>query len=453
MILLFGVFMAILDVAIVNVAVPKIGTDLHASGAELQLVIDGYITAYAVLLITGARLGAMLGRRRMFLVGVAVFTLASLVCGLAWSPIELISFRFVQGIGSALMVPQVISMIQLNFSGDSRARALGWYGATISCGAIVGQVLGGVLVSADLFGTQWRLCFLVNVPIGIALLATGLRVLPRDTRTPGVKLDLPGLVTLMVAVFALVLPLVLGHQVGWPAWTWLSLVVFVLLTAVFTVLERRAERNQGSPLIHGRLLRAPGMVVSALAILVALGNYGGILFLLTVHVQSGLGHGALVAGLVFLPSAVMFAVSSLNWRRLPSHWHRRAIPAGLLLAALSFVWLAYGVRGGQITVGMEAAIGCFGAGMGLAFSTLFAFAVAHVEPAHAADASGVLTTVNQLGQVIGIAAYGSIYLALFDTRADASHAAVITAVAMAVGGAVAAAIALALPARNLPNKG
>jgi MFS family permease len=363
-ILLLGVFMAILDVAIVNVAVPRIGTDLNASGAELQLVIDGYIIAYAVLLVTGARLGARLGHRQVFLTGVAVFTLASLACGLSWAPIELIAFRFIQGIGAALMVPQVISMIQLCYGGDARARALGRYAATISCGAIVGQVLGGVLVAANLFGTQWRLCFLVNVPIGVTLLARGLRALPRGEGSPGLKLDLAGLVTLMLAVFALVMPLVLGHQVGWPTWTWLSLGAFIVLTALFALVDRRADRNGASPLIHGRLLRAPGMVVSALAILVSLGGYGGILFLLTVHVQSGLGRSPLVAGLVFLPSAVMFAITSLNWRRLPARWQRRMIPAGLLLSALAFAALALSMLGGHINVGMEIAIGCFGAGMG-----------------------------------------------------------------------------------------
>ncbi|WP_254648216.1 MFS transporter [Streptomyces sp. GbtcB6] len=445
-ILLLGVFMAILDVAIVNVAVPKIGTDLDASGAEQQLVIDGYIISYAVLLITGARLGALFGRRRMFLAGVALFTLASLACGVAWTALALIIFRFVQGVGAALMVPQVISMIQLNFSGDGRARALGRYGATISGGAIVGQVLGGVLVAADLFGTEWRLCFLVNVPIGIGLLLAGRRTIPRDTGTPGLGLDLVGLVTLMVAVFALVLPLVLGHQLHWPAWTWACLALFVLLIPVFTLFERRTDRGGGSPLIHGKLLRAPGMVVSSLAILAALGGYGGILFLLTVYVQSGLGHNALVAGLVFLPSAVMFAVSSLNWRKLPAHWHRRMIPAGLALSAVAFVGLALSTRSGDINVGMEVSIGLFGAGMGLAFSTLFAFAVAHVPAAHAADASGVLTTVNQLGQVIGVAAYGSIYLALASGSDGPSDAAMTTSLAMAAGAAIAALIALGLPA-------
>lgn len=447
-IILTGVFIAILDVAIANVAAPSVGADLHASGAELQLVVAGYIITYAVLLITGARLGDMLGRRNMFLIGVTVFTVASLACGLAWNAPALIVFRFVQGSGAAFMVPQVLSLIQLHFTGLARAKALSTYAAVIAGGAIVGQVAGGLLVNANILGSEWRPVFLVNVPIGIALLAAGLKHLPRDNGHPGRKLDPAGLVTLTVAVFALVLPLVLGHQVGWPLWTWLSLAVAVIFGIIFIVVERRAGRTDGHPLIHGKLLRAPGMTVGALGILAAMANYGGILFLLTLHVQEGLGYRPLIAGLVFLPSAVMFAVASLNWRKLPASWHRRLVPSGLLLAALAFAGLALSVRAGNINIGMEISIGCFGLGMGAAFSPLFAFALTHVPPTDAANASGVLSTVNQLGQVIGVAVYGTVFLSLFHTPANSPHAAMITALIMAVGGVFAAGISLALPSNK-----
>ena len=347
--------------------------------------------------------------------------------------------------GAALIVPQVLSLIQLNFEGQQRARALGLYAAVIAGGAIVGQLAGGILVDANLFDTQWRLVFLVNVPIGLVLLAAGLRRLPDDNGHPGRKLDLPGVVSLSVAVLALVLPLTLGHQLGWPLWTWLSLAVCVLATIVFIVVERSSERRGGSPLVHGKLLRAPGMLVGIVAILAAMANYGGILFLLTLFVQQGLGDRPLIAGLVFLPSAVAFAITSLNWRKLPVQWHRRMVPAGLLLASLGFVGLALSVRSGTINVGMEVSIGCFGAGMGLAFSALFAFALAHVPPINAADASGVLSTTNQLGQVIGVAAYGTVFLSLFHTMADAPHAAMVTALVMAAGGLLAALVTIGLP--------
>ncbi|NUP39409.1 MAG: MFS transporter, partial [Streptomyces sp.] len=183
-IVLLGQLMAVLDVFIVNVAAPALSTDLHASGAGLQLVVAGYTISYAVLLITGARLGALIGHRQAFLAGLTVFTAASLACGLAPGTGALIAFRFIQGAGAAVMLPQVLSLIQRTFTGASRARALGAYSAVLASGAAVGQVLGGALVQADLFGTGWRPVFLVNVPIGLALLVLGPRWLRGAEESP-----------------------------------------------------------------------------------------------------------------------------------------------------------------------------------------------------------------------------------------------------------------------------
>ena len=444
-IVLTGVFVATLDVAIANVAAPRIGTDLHASGADLQLVVAGYMITYAVLIVTGARLGDKAGRRKLFLTGVAVFTAASLACGLAWAALALIIFRFVQGAGAALMVPQVLSLIQLHFKGAARAKALSTYAAVIACGAIAGQIVGGVLVTADIFGSQWRPVFLVNVPIGLVLLIAGARTLPEDEPNPGRKLDLPGLATLALAVFALVLPLVLGHQLGWPAWTWVSLALCVVFAGCFVLVEGRAARTGGSPLIRGELLRAPGLVVGALGLLAATASYGGILFLTTLFIQDGLGHSALVAGLVFLPSACAFGFTSLSWRRLPPSWHRSLPPAGLLLTALASLGLALAMHTGHISVWMELCILCFGLGMGTAFSPMFTIVLSKVAPIYAADASGVLTTVSQLGQIIGVAVYGSVFLSLFHAPSDAAHAGLVAGLVMAGGGLLGSLVSLGLP--------
>ena len=217
-IVLTGQIMAIIDTNIVNVAVPAMHATLGASGAGLQLVVAGYTIAYAVLLVTGARIGDILGHRRVFLAGVALFTLASLGCGLAPNTGSLVALRFVQGIGAAVMIPQVLSLIQRTYTSPGpRARAMSLYATVISGGAVLGQVLGGLLVSADLFGSSWRPVFLVNVPVGLAVLAFG-RLLPAG-RFDGIRtLDLPGLAVLTPAVFALVLPLVLGQPLGWPLW-------------------------------------------------------------------------------------------------------------------------------------------------------------------------------------------------------------------------------------------
>src|SRR5580692_3024671 len=215
-IVLTGQIMAIIDTNIVNVAVPSMHATLGASGAGLQLIVAGYTIAYAVLLVTGARLGDILGHRRVFLAGVALFTLASLGCGLAPNTGMLVTLRFVQGVGAATMIPQVLSLIQRTYTAPgSRARAMSLYATVISGGAVLGQVLGGLLVSADLFGSSWRPVFLVNVPVGLLVLAAG-RLLPAG-RFDGVRtLDLPGLAVLTPVALAFVLPLVLGQPLGWP---------------------------------------------------------------------------------------------------------------------------------------------------------------------------------------------------------------------------------------------
>jgi EmrB/QacA subfamily drug resistance transporter len=444
-VLLTAQLMAILDTNIVNVAGATIRSDLHTSGAGMQLVIAGYTIAYAVLLITGARVGGMIGYRRAFLLGLAGFTAASLACGLAGTSGQLIAFRLVQGAGAALMIPQVFSLIQRNFTGPTRARALGYYAAVISGGVVAGQVLGGILVDADLWGTGWRPVFIINVPIGLAVLVLGRRLLPGDTREPARPLDLAGLVTLAATVLAFVTPLVLGHEEGWPAWCWLSLGASVLLFGGFVVVQRRAA----APLMPGRVFRAPGMLVALTALVAMMVSYASYTFTVTLHLQTAAGYSPLQAGLTFAPMAVCFGIASLNWRRLPQRWHRPAIPVGLLVAAGSLAVIAFAMRGAS-PVGplFLAAQIPFGFGSGVAFSPLMAKALAGVRPADAADASGLLTTNVQLSQVLGVAGLGSLYLGLTESSAGptaAGHAIMITLVVEAAAALLGAAVSLLLP--------
>ncbi|MFF8509735.1 MFS transporter [Streptomyces sp. NPDC015492] len=439
-------FMALLDVFIVNVAAPTIRVELSASGAALQLVVAGYTVAYAVLLITGARLGALLGHRRMYLGGLALFTAASLACGLAAGTGQLIAFRFVQGAGAALMIPQVLSLIQREFAGERRVRALSAYSAVLATGAAAGQVVGGILVTADLFGTGWRPVFLVNVPIGITLLVLGARVLPRDDRTPPTRaraLDLPGLVLLAGAVSLLTVPLVLGQEQDWPLWSRFSLGGSAALLALFGAYESRLARRGGAPLISPRVLRLRGMGRAVLWIAVSMGVNAGFLFTLTLHLQGGLGHSALRAGLTFGPAAVVFGAIGLTWRRLPARIHRALIPGGFVLAAAGALaiggLLADGGAGGW---GLHPALGLLGAGIALAFSPALTGALAAVRPEDAADASGLLATVTQLGQLIGVAAFGTLFLSAADgpgagNSAEALRTTMIALAVAALAGASA----------------
>ncbi|MGW3492288.1 MFS transporter [Streptomyces sp. NPDC001020] len=441
-------FMALLDVFIVNVALPTIGSELHATGAGLQLVVAGYSITYAVLLITGARLGDLLGHRRVHLAGIALFTAASLACGLAGSTGELIAFRLVQGAGSAVMIPQVLSLIQRHFTGDARTKALGAYSAVLATGAAAGQVLGGVLVSADLFGTGWRPVFLVNVPLGVALVVVGSRVLPRDdvsARERSRGLDLPGLVLLGAAVALLTVPLVLGQEEGWPLWTWLCLAAAVVLFALFCAYEARLARRGGAPLIAPRVLRHPGVGLAVFRVLAVMAVNAGFLFSLTLHVQGGLGYSALRAGLTFAPTAVVFGLIGLTWRMWPATWQRALIPVGFALAALSVAGVGRALHGGgDGGPWLYVAFTGVGAGLALGFGPTLTRALATVRPEDAADASGLLATVTQLGQLLGVAAFGALFLNRLEslgelgayTSSDALLACMYALAATAVLGAV-----------------
>jgi MFS family permease len=440
--------MALLDVAIVNVAAPTIRTDLSASGSSLQLVISGYTITYAVFLITGARLGERWGYSRVFQAGLGLFTLASLACGLAPDVGALIGFRLLQGVGSALMVPQVMSLIQRTHVGAARVRALGAYTAVLASGMVVGQVLGGVLVTADLFGAGWRPVFLVNVPIGVVLLVLGFRELPVFA---GVHraLDLIGLLTLSGAVLLFVVPLVLGHEEHWPLWGWAMLAASGLLLAAFGLVERRIAERGGSPLIRGRVLRSPGLAAAVCCMFLVMAGVAGFMFSFALHMQGALGMSALRAGLTFAPMAATFGLAGLWWRRLPARVHPLVTAPGLLLCAAGYAVIARTVAsGGPVTVRLEVLLLVMGALMGCAYGQLFGSALSRVQVEDAADASGVVVTQIQLGQVVGIAVFGTLFLGALPlpvTAGHSGHAAELVLFGVAIATGAAAAVSLLRP--------
>jgi MFS family permease len=443
-VLLFGQFMAVLDVSIVNVALPTLRADLKTSDSGLQLVVAGYILSYAVLLITGARLGGIVGHRRTFLTGLGVFTLASLACGLAPTSGSLIVFRFVQGAGAALMTPQVMSIIQRNFTGAARARALGLYTAVVAGGVVVGQAAGGLLVSADIAGYDWRPVFLLNVPIGAVLLAAGPRVLPKDHHRAGGSLDVPGLLALTPAVLLIVLPLILGHDEGWPAWCVASLIAGVVLFGAFIAVERRVAARGGRPLISPRMLRVPALVPATAALIFGGGSWGAFLFTTTLHLQGQLRMTPLRSGLAFVPCIAAFALVSLTWQRFPAAWHRWMVPAGFALAAGSYVAIGPLAGGGAA---YETITGAIGLGLGV-LPIVITLALEHVPLELAPDASGLLLTVMQLGQVIGVATIGTLFLTVTDNSHSTRHAEYSTGWALAGAAAVSTVTAIVLAQRR-----
>ncbi|MFI5778827.1 MFS transporter [Nocardia sp. NPDC051570] len=439
-VLLFGQFMAVLDASIVNVAIPSIRISLGATGSGLQLIVSGYVIAYAVLMVTGARLGDRFGQRAMFLTGLVIFTVASLACGLAWNAGALIGFRVVQGVGAAAMVPQVMTLIQKTFSGTARARALSAYAAVISGAMVVGQIVGGLIVSVDVAGTGWRGVFLVNVPIGLALLAVAPRILPAATVRMRRTLDLAGLAVLTPAVLLLVLPLVLGHEQHWPAWTWFAFACAAAGFTGFALVERGVHRRGGEALFAEQVLRAPGLLWAAAAIFVVMTTFSGWLFLMAIHLQGTLGYTALHAGLLFAPNGALFALGSMNWKRVPQRWHGVMIPAGLILAAATMIGLGVRLGAGHGMGVPELMLSAaLGLGYGISFSPLMNRALGKVPPTLAADASGILATGSQLGMMAGVAAFGSVYLSL--AGSGATHAAGSTSIVVGVTAVAAAGLA------------
>jgi MFS family permease len=458
-VLLLGQFICIIDVLVTNVAMPSIAASLHASGASLQLVVGGYTIAYAMLLITGARLGDRYGRRRTYLAGVLIFTTASLACALAPDSQALIGFRLVQGAGAAVLVPQVFSIIQLNFTGPARARALSAYAAVLSAGAVTGLVLGGVVVTADLFGTGWRPVFAINVPIGIVLAAAVPRLVPPDApvgRTK--KVDLAGLAAAACAVLLIVLPLVLGREEGWPAWGFGCIAAGVVLAVGFVLIERRVAARGGDPLLNLAVLRAPALPSGLVTLAATQIGYGGLLFAYTLYLQAGLGESALRAGLTYLPFAAVFGLAGYNWRRLPAPACRVLVPAGLTVGILAYLALAAGLHSAgshaSITALTWTGLAAVGLGLGLSVSPLLTQSLTHVPAARAADASGLLTTTVQLGQLLGVAAIGSVYLSRAGSSAATSAAAMsgtaLWLAALSAAGLLAATVMLRAARRRRP---
>jgi MFS family permease len=430
-VLLMGLFITNVDIAIVNVATPSIHEQLNASGSELQLVVSGYVLSYAMLLITGARLGAMYGYRRLFLIGLGVFTVASLGCGLAPNAAVLIVARVIQGVGAGLMVPQVLTGIQLNFAGAARARAIGFYSVALSIGAVAGQVLGGILVSANLFDTGWRPIFLINLPIGAVVIVAALRFLPVHRAGKPQPLDLWGVATLSSAVLLAVLPLILGHTQHWPAWTWVSLVASSIPMTAFVLIERQISRRDGHPLINLHVVAQPAIAWTLISYSTALMTYFSLLFTLALYLQEGLGKSALYSGLALVSWVVAFGIGGPVVPRIPARYAPLVAPFGYLVLAMSYFAISLSLFSGHSgAIFLFVLLGFGGLGLGIGITANIRQMTAVIPSRYAPDMSGLITTAAQTAGVIGIATFGTAYFSLVPQRGDdiASHAfAVLTA--------------------------
>lgn len=451
-VVLTGQAMASLDTAIVNVAGPAIQHDLHLTGPALQLSVYSYLLAYAVTLVTAARLGARYGFGRLFSFGVIVFTVSSLACGLAVSTVMLVAARTAQGIGGALLVPQVLSLLQVTFSGDKRRRAMSAYGLVLAVGVAAGQMLGGIVVSADLLGAGWRPVFLVNVPAGLAVLACSARRLPSGPRTAGAQLDLPGAAWLGAGVVSLLVPMTFGPGAGWPLWTWPVLAGGAAALAIFARHEIRLARRGRNPLIPPVLLTRPGVRGGLAGILMLHAGYGGLLFTTALYLQHALGQSPLASGLTFAAYAAGFAAASLAWTRAPATWQPRLPPTAFAAFAAATGLLAWLTSTGSWPGPATALLALAGAAHGTGFGALAHRASISVPVGHTASFSGVLATITQLAITTGIAALGTLYLTVGRLGALAPMSVVLLALtaALAVTG-TGVSIALASAGQHGQN--
>jgi EmrB/QacA subfamily drug resistance transporter len=445
-VVLAGTFMVVLDFFVVNVALPSMQRGLHATGGSIEWIVAGYALTSAVFLISGARLGDRIGRRRTFSVGLGLFTLASAGCGVAGSPTALVLGRLLQGAGAALLMPNVLSIIGVSFSGPDLPRALGVYGLVMGLAAASGQLIGGVLVQADIAGLGWRSCFLINVPIGAAALALAPSVISESRAERTGRLDLVGTLLLTLGLTAVVLPLVEGRQHNWPAWTWLSLIGAPVILGAFAVHERRLARRGGVPLLSPGLFRARSLSAGLLTQLAFWSGQASFFLVLALYLQGGRGLSALQAGLLFTVLALAYVLTSMRAPALTARHGRRVVTLGALVLAAGHGLLlgavaAVGV-GGSVAALVPGLL-LIGAGMGALIVPLTTTIMSGADPAHAGDVSGVLTTMQNVGGAVGVAVTGVIFF-------GALHSGYAHALELSLAQLAALLVAVAALSRLLP---
>jgi len=411
-VLIVGALMDMIDVTIVNVALPSIRRDLHASATQLEWVVSGYMLAFAATLIIAGNLGDKFGRKRLFLSGAALFGLASLAAGLSGSGAELIAARVVQGAAAAAMAPQVLATFRVIFGRAERGKAFGIYGAMLGFASAIGLVLGGLLTGANLFGWEWRSVFYVNVPVAVAALIAGARFVP-ETKDPGARRPfVAGAVLLAGSLVAIVYPLLEGRQLGWPAWVWPLMAAGVAGLVVLGLIEARRTSTTVAPLLRAGLFRVPAFAAGMGIQLAFFAGMQGFFIAFALWLQAGEHFSPLKAGLTAVAFSVGSFIAAPVAVPLAQKAGRRILAGGavLMVAGIGGVALAaphVGVNGSPwpIVPGLVVA----GAGLALLVIPLVNVVLAAVPAEVAGGASGLFSTAQQLGGALGVALLGSVF--------------------------------------------
>jgi EmrB/QacA subfamily drug resistance transporter len=413
-ILLIGAFMALLDVTIVNVALPSIQHGIHVSSSTLQWIVSGYALTFGLVLILAGRIGDNVGHRWTFLIGLTIFTVASLTCSLAQNSNEIIISRLVQGIGAGTFSPAITSFIQLLFEGKERSKAFGIYGATIGLSTALGPLLGGLLIQLGGSDWGWRLVFLVNVPIGVIAIPLAYKMLPhKDIQASrNHKLDPVGIAILTTGLLLVLIPLVDGREAGWPLWTYICLVAALPVFIGLWFWESRLERNNKEPLIATRLLRQLSFAGGSVVALFYFAAFTSIFFIFSILWQEGFGHSALATGLMIVPFALGSMVAASQSYKVSAKLGRWTLvigcalmAAGLVIDELILSHSSANLSAWHLTVPLLIS----GIGNGLFIAPNQDFVLKSVQRPDIGSASGLLTTSQRVGSSVGVAAIGTVF--------------------------------------------
>lgn len=419
-------FMDLVDVTIVNIAIPSIQRDAGATFSQIQWITAGYALSFAAGLITGGRLGDIHGRKRLFLIGVAGFTLASALCGFAANPEMLVAARVLQGATAALMVPQVLSIVHATFPAHERGKVFGLFGAIVGLGAVSGPLLGALLTEWNLFGLEWRPIFLINLPVGIAALILGRRYITESKAPRALRLDLVGVALVTLGLLMLLYPLTRGRELHWPLWGYGSMAGAVVVFAVLVAYEKRKARIDGSPLIELSLFRVKSFA-AGIAVQTVFGVALGIFFLVwTLYLQIALGWSELKAGLTGVPFSIAVSVAAgVSVQQLVPRFGRKVLQAGALVMAagvLLYLWESerYGLSIAPWQMALPLVV--MGVGMGLIVAPLTDAILAEVPREHAGSASGLINTVQQMGNALGLGLVSVVFFGTMDDRLASAQA-------------------------------
>ncbi|MBE1612391.1 MFS transporter [Actinopolymorpha pittospori] len=413
-IILLGSFLATSNFFVVNVALPTIGRSLDASAAMLQVVVAAYSVSYAASLVAGGRLGDRYGRRRVLLVGLTGFAVASVACGFASDAWFLAGGRLVQGAAAGIFAPQVLSTIQATYPGPARQRALAAFGATLGIACVAGQLYGGAAVAFDLAHLGWRVIFFTFAPLSLLVAGLAVRLVP-ETRGVAVPIDLRGAAALTLSLALLLVPLSIGASAGWPAWSWVSLAAAPVAAYGFVRGQATRERAGGSPLLPPSLFRLVAFRRGLAVVAVFFVGTGGFLLTTGISLQDGLGMTPLGSGFALAPYALGFLVASLTVPRLVGRYAARVIVVGAVVLAASLAAAAAQAALGYAHLGAPAlapALAAIGFGQGLVMIPVFGVVLAEIPTDRAGVASGVLTTTQQAALAVGVAALGALFFQL-----------------------------------------